>query len=230
MIRAVIFDMDGLMIDTEKLLVKYWLEAAHYYGIPMKREHVINIRSLAAKYAIPKLQAELGRDFDYYKIRKLRIQLMNEHIERYGIEEKHGLGELLDYLKSNHYLTAVATATDYERTSRYLGSLDRLKYFDQIVCATMVENSKPEPDIYLEAASRLQIDPSLCMALEDSPNGILSAYRAGMYPVMVPDLSMPDEETNKILYRCVSDLTEVIPLLNRFDKRNAEIDSYRDKI
>lgn len=213
MIKAVIFDMDGLMIDTEKLLVKYWLEAARHYGYPMQREQILKIRSLAAQYAIPKLQAELGTDFDYYKVRALRIRLMNEHIDRYGVEEKHGLGELLDYLKSNHYLTAVATATDLERTRRYLGSLGRLKYFDQIVCAQMVENGKPAPDIYLEAAARLQTDPAECMALEDSPNGILSAYRAGMYPVMVPDLSEPDEETGKLLYRCVPNLSEVIPVL-----------------
>ena len=213
MVKAVIFDMDGLMIDTEKLLVKYWLEAAHYYGYPMKREHILKIRSLAAKYAVPRLQAELGKDFDYYKVRTLRIQLMNEHIQKHGIEEKPGLLELLEYLKSNHYLTAVATATDLERTKQYLGSLDRLKYFDQIICAHMVENGKPAPDIYLEAAARLQTDPSVGMALEDSPNGILSAYRAGMYPVMVPDLSEPDEETQKLLFGCVQDLSGVIPLL-----------------
>jgi len=218
MIKAVIFDMDGLMIDTEKLLVKYWLEAAHDYGYDLSREHILGIRSLAAKYAVPKLQAEIGADFDYNKVRTLRIQLMNQHIQKYGLEEKPGLGELLDYLKEHHYPVAVATATDLERTKRYLGSLDRLKYFDQIVCASMVANGKPAPDIYLEAAARLRIDPSDCMALEDSPNGILSAYRAGMYPVMVPDLSQPDEDTRKLLYRCIDDLTGVISLLENWNE------------
>ena len=107
----------------------------------------------------------------------------------------------------------MATATDLERTTRYLTSLDRLRYFDQIVCVSMVENGKPAPDIYLEAAARLRVDPSVCLALEDSPNGILAACRAGMYPVMVPDLSQPDEETAKRLYRCVESLSDVIPLL-----------------
>lgn len=213
MIKAVIFDMDGLMIDTERLLVKYWLEAAHYYGYPMKREHILGIRSLAAKHAIPKLQAEIGDDFDYYKVRMLRLKLMNEHIEQYGVDEKPGLGELLDYLKEHQYLTAVATATDLERTQRYLGSLDRLRYFDQIVCASMVENGKPAPDIYIEAAARLQVSPAECMALEDSPNGILSAFRAGMKPVFVPDLTGPDEDTRKLLYGCVDHLSKVIELL-----------------
>ncbi len=213
MIKAVIFDMDGLMIDTEKLLQKYWLVAAHTYGYAMEKQHVLGIRSLAAKYAAPKLQAELGADFDYEKVRSLRIKLMNEHIDAYGVEEKPGLGELLAYLKQNAYLTAVATATDWERTKRYLGSIGRLSYFDEIVCAPMVANGKPAPDIYLEAARRLNVEPSQCMALEDSPNGILAAYRAGMYPVMVPDLSEPDEDTKKLLYRCVGDLLQVIDLL-----------------
>lgn len=215
MIKAVIFDMDGLMIDTERLLIKYWLEAAHYYGYPMKKEHILGIRSLAAKYAIPKLQAEIGDDFDYYKVRTLRLKLMNEHIEQYGVDEKPGLGELLDYLKEHQYLTAVATATDPERTQRYLGSLDRLRYFDQIVCASMVENGKPAPDIYIEAAARLQVPPAECMALEDSPNGILSAFRAGMKPVFVPDLTGPDEDTRKLLYGCVDHLSRVIELLEK---------------
>lgn len=213
MVKAVIFDMDGLMIDTEKLLLRYWLEAAHFYGYAMKKDHVLGIRSLAAKYAVPKLKAELGEEFDYYKVRTLRIQLMNQHIDAYGVEEKPGLGVLLDYLKEHGYLTAVATATDMERTKRYLGSIDKLRYFDEVVCAPMVANGKPAPDIYLEAAARLHTEPSECMALEDSPNGILSAYRAGMYPVMVPDLSEPDEGTEKLLYRCVRDLSQVIGLL-----------------
>lgn len=219
MIKAVIFDMDGLMIDTEKLLVKYWLEAASYYGYNLSRDQILGIRSLAAKYAIPKLQAEIGEDFDYYTVRTMRIQLMNEHIEKYGLEEKPGLGELLDYLKEHNYPIAVATATDLERTKRYLGSLNRLKYFDQIVCASMVANGKPAPDIYLEAAVRLNVSPEDCMALEDSPNGIMSAYRAGMHPVMVPDLSEPDEDTRKLLYRCVGNLAEVISLLEEKDNK-----------
>ncbi len=217
MIKAVIFDMDGLMIDTEKLLMKYWLEAAHYYGYKMNRNHVLSIRSMAAKYAIPKLKEELGQDFDYYKVRNLRRKLMSEHIEKYGVQEKEGLGELLDYLKSNHYLMAVATATDFERTSHYLGSLNRLHYFHEVVCASMVEHGKPAPDIYLEAAKRLKTEPSACMALEDSPNGILSAYRAGMIPVMIPDIGQPDKDTRKRLYRCVSNLSEVISVIEEME-------------
>lgn len=212
-IKGIIFDMDGLMIDTEKLLHKYWVQAANEFGYPMKIEHVLQIRSLAAKFAIPKLKAMLGEDFDYYKVRARRMELMNQHVEQYGLEKKKGLDELLDYAKKNGYAMAVATATDEERTERYLKSIKKYSYFDEIVCGPMVANGKPEPDIYLEAAKRLQLPVKQCMALEDSPNGILSAYRAGCIPVMVPDLDQPSEETKEMLYGLVSDLTQVIPIL-----------------
>lgn len=212
-IKGIIFDMDGLMIDTEKLLHKYWCEAANEYGYPMKIEHVLQIRSLAAKYAIPKLKEMLGEDFDYYKVRSRRMELMAEHIEKYGLEKKKGLDELLSYAKEKGYRMAVATATDYERTEKYLPSIDKFSYFDEIVCGPMVENGKPEPDIYLEAAKRLQLEPSQCFALEDSPNGILAAYRAGCNPIMVPDLDQPGGDTKKLLYGLATDLKEVISYL-----------------
>lgn len=212
-IKGIIFDMDGLMIDTEKLLHKYWVQAANEFGYPMKIAHVLQIRSLAAKFAIPKLKAMFGEDFDYYKVRARRMELMNQHVERYGLEKKKGLDELLDYAKDNGYAMAVATATDEERTEKYLKSIKKYSYFDAIVCGPMVANGKPEPDIYLEAAKRLQLPVKQCMALEDSPNGILSAYRAGCIPIMVPDLDQPSEKTKEMLYGVVSDLTQVIPIL-----------------
>lgn len=209
MIRAVIFDMDGLMIDTEKLLHKYWIQAANENGYPMKMEHVLQIRSLAAKFAIPKLKEMLGEDFDYYKVRTRRLELMAEHVERYGIEKKNGLDELLDYLKNEEYHLAVATATDMERTTNYLNKIGKFEYFEKIICGPMVENGKPAPDIYLKAAKELNCNPKECIALEDSPNGILAAYRAGCLPIMVPDLDLPDEETKKLLYTQAKDLIEV---------------------
>lgn len=212
-IKGIIFDMDGLMLDTEKLLHKYWVQAANELGYPMKVEHVLQIRSLAAKFAISKLKVMLGEDFDYYKVRARRMELMNQHVEQYGLEKKKGLDDLLAYAKENGYAMAVATATDEERTEKYLKSVGIYSCFDEIVCGPMVANGKPEPDIYLEAARRLQLPAKNCMALEDSPNGILSAYRAGCIPVMVPDLDEPSKDTKKMLYGIVSDLSQIIPIL-----------------
>lgn len=213
-IKGVIFDMDGLMIDSEKLLHRYWIQAANEFGYPMTMDHVLGIRSLAAKYAKPKLKSMLGESFDYDKVRNRRRELMAEHIEKYGIEKKKGLDELLDYLKKRKYRLAVATATDLERTRKYLTIIGKIDYFEKIICGPMVKNGKPEPDIYLAAAESLGLPQKECMALEDSPNGILAAYRAGCVPVMVPDLSIPDKATKKLLYAQVKELSEVCKILD----------------
>ena len=133
-------------------------------------------------------------------IRARRKQLMKEHIEKNGIEKKPDVDEILDYLRSKNIKTAVATATDPERTKQYLTQIGIYDKFDQLVSATTVENGKPEPDVYLYACEQIGEKPKDCIAVEDSPNGILSAYRAGLSVVMVPDLAEPDEETAKLLY------------------------------
>lgn len=215
MIKGIIFDMDGLLIDTESLLSRFWCEAAHELGFDMRREHVLEIRSLAAKYAEPKLRKIVAPDFDYYAVRARRIELMNAHIDKHGFEVKPGLFELLDFLDGTDILKAVATATDIGRTRRYLERIGIFGRFDSIVCGDMVENGKPEPDIYLKAAKSLGLPAGLCFAAEDSPNGITSAYRAGCKPIMVPDLDKPSEQTRAMLYACADTLADIIPLIKR---------------
>ncbi len=213
MIQGVIFDMDGLMLDTEKLLAKYWMQAAREAGFPMELSHVLGIRSLAAIYAKPKLQGIFGEDFDYEAIRSRRRELTAAHIAAHGIEKKPGLDELLAYLKTHGYRIAVATATDRERTMTYLEQVGVAGYFDAFVCGDMVKQGKPNPEIYLTAAAALALPPDACMALEDSPNGIRSAHAAGCKAVMVPDQSAPEAELLPLLYGCVEHLAQVIALL-----------------
>lgn len=215
MIKGVIFDMDGLMIDTESLLQRFWCEASHFYGYPMKPEHPVMIRSLSGPLAATKLKELVCEDFDYTKVRTKRIELMNDYIQKNGLEKKKGLDELLAYLHEHHYKCAIATATSYDRTEIYLTKLNLLHSFDIIVCPPMIKKGKPDPEIYLTAADKLQLPPSQCIALEDSPNGITSAFHAGCKPVMVPDLAPPDEATKSMLYACVDNLAEVIPLLEQ---------------
>lgn len=209
MIKAVLFDLDGLILDTEKLLVKYWLQAANEAGFPMQEEHALHIRSLGRKFAIPYLFEIFGPEFDYMKVRSRRMELMAEHIRQYGLEKKPGLEELLSFLQKNRIPAAVTTATDRLRAEGYLQQTGLLQYFSGIICAAMVENGKPAPDIYLFAAQRLGLKPQECMALEDSPNGIRAASSAGCVTVMVPDLTEPDDEVIPLIYASVETLADV---------------------
>ncbi len=219
-IKAVIFDMDGLILDTEKHLVKYWCQAANEAGFPMQREHALNIRSLARKYAIPYLQGEFGEEFDYVKIRSRRMELMSEELKKSGLEVKRGARELLEFLKQHKIPAAVATATDFQRTKDYLTQVGLFGYFDRIVCATMVENGKPKPDIYLYAAQQLGLPAQQCMALEDSPNGVRSASAAGCMTVMVPDLTQPDDELTKLIYAKADTLADVQQIILETEKND----------
>ena len=212
-VKAVIFDMDGLLLDTEKLLVKYWQEAAREAGFPMTREIALNIRSMHRSFAIPYLKSELGQDFDYVKIRSRRMELMNEHLAKHGLELKKGAKELLTYLNNSKIPAAVATATDSERAEKYLKETGIFGHFDKIISATMVKVGKPKPDIYIYAASELGLEPSECAALEDSPNGVMSAAAAGCKTIMVPDLTEPDEELSRIIAAKAESLDKVIDII-----------------
>lgn len=212
-VKGVIFDMDGLLIDTEKWYQKFWVQAAREQGFPMKPEHVLEIRSLPAVLAAEKLRKLVATDFDYQVIIEKSKAYMRRHIEENGIEKKKGADELLHYLKAKGIKRAIATATAPKVAKGYLRDTGIYDCFDQFVSAHMVQNGKPQPDIYLEAAKRLQLPPAFCIALEDSPNGVLSAYRAGCMTVMVPDLSQPDEETKKLLYATAEDLEQVIHII-----------------
>ncbi|MDD6278319.1 MAG: HAD family phosphatase [Oscillospiraceae bacterium] len=210
MLKGVIFDMDGLMLDTEKLLVRFWRQAAAEFGYSMSFENVLSIRSLSRKYSVPFLKGLFGEQFEFEQIRSRRIALMNDYIDKNGFDIKKGLFRLLDYLRDNSYRIAVATATDRERTLMYLGKINAAHYFDKIICGDMVKNGKPEPDIYITAASELGLAPCECAALEDSPNGIKSAYSAGCKAVMIPDLSAPDEKIRPMLSAVYDNLEQAI--------------------
>lgn len=202
--------MDGVILDTEKLYVRFWREAASFYGFPMTLDHALGIRSLSGKLAEEKLQGWFGKEFDYNAVRQKRIELMDEFVSQNGVEPKSGAKALLSYIKDNGYALALATATPVDRAGRYLKSVELYSFFDQIVSAREVERGKPAPDIYLCAAKRLGLDPEECIALEDSQNGIRSAFTAGCKTIMVPDLDQPTEEIMPLLFGVANGLEDVI--------------------
>lgn len=209
-IKGAVFDMDGLLIDTEKLYLRYWKQAAADFGYTMEDRHVYAIRSLARKFSIPVLKGFFGEDFPTEEVRQHRTELINAHIEKYGIEVKKGMFTLLDYLSSHGVKLAVATATQRDRTLKYLGIIGAEDRFDAVICGDMVTNGKPEPEIYLTAAAALGLPPEQCAAFEDSPNGIRSAYSAGCHAIMIPDMTSPDDEIRPMLSGVYSSLDEAV--------------------
>lgn len=214
MIKGIIFDMDGLMFDTERLAAKAWAFAGKQMGLDITEAMAIKTLGLNTEDTNRVLSKEVGKAFDLSAARKIRADYVTSYIEDNGLPIKTGLIELLDYLNENHYKITVATSSEREVARYNFDKAGISKYFSQIVCGDMIERGKPEPDIYLRASEIIGVTPDECLALEDSPMGILSAYRAGMNPVMIPDLLQPDERINRLLYAKLTTLLDVIKLIS----------------
>ena len=212
-IRGILFDMDGLVLDSEALYNRFWREAACSLGYPMTHEQALGMRSLNRDLGQAKLCEYFGPDISYPQVRQRRIELMDAYVAEHGIKTKPGIRELLDFLERQGILCAITSSSPMEVIHRHLSSHDLLHRFHKLCTVYDVPKGKPAPDIYLHGAASLGLKPEECLALEDSPTGILSAYRAGCLPVMIPDLDQPEEETIALLYAKADSLTDVISLL-----------------
>lgn len=212
-VKGVLFDMDGVVLDTEKLYARFWVEAAHALGYPMTYEQALGMRSLSGTAGQAKLESYFGPGVSRAIMREKRVELMDAFVAQYGVEAKAGIHELLDALKGKGIKTAIATSSPMDRARRYLDSLNLTEKFDCICSGHDVKRGKPEPDIYLHAAACLSLSPEKCLAIEDSPAGILSAHRAGCMPVLVPDLDGSDEQMRKILYAEADSLPDIMELI-----------------
>lgn len=206
---AVLFDLDGTLTDTEKYYQIVWPEALEHFGYHAEPWMPLELRSLGRPFAPLKFKEWFGEDFDYMTVRDYRKGLMEQMLDKHGIPLKPGAAKIPQWLREQGILTAVVTANDEERTKRYLERIGLSGCFDELVCANMVEKGKPAPDIYRYACEKLRIEPGSAFAVEDSPNGVLSAYRAGLRVIMVPDLTEPDENLQEMLYARLDTLLEI---------------------
>ena len=212
-IRGILLDMDGLVLDSEVLYTRFWREAANALGYPMTVEQSLGMRSLGKNLGQPYLESLFGPDVDYTTMRNKRIELMHVYVAEHGILPKPGIFELLDYMEDNGITGAITSSSPMEFIEKHLSAVNLLHRFQKLCSGHDIPNTKPAPDIYLLGAKVLLLDPAECLGLEDSPTGILSAYRAGCLPVMIPDLDQPGEETQKLLFAKADSLADIIDIL-----------------
>lgn len=212
---AVIFDMDGVIFDTEKLYRKYQLLEGKKRGIPdavMNRacERIAGGNKFTNKKPFEDI---VGRNIDYFEFREHVMEGLDNHIKQFGVDIKDGVKELLPYLKEKGLKIGLATSTARERATIYLKAHNIYDYFDKLIFGDMIKNGKPAPDIYLKACELLAVTPERAIAVEDSLNGIKSAGLAGTYPVMVIDLILPNDEVKPYIKQVYDNIIHVKKLI-----------------
>jgi len=207
--NTVIFDMDGLMFDTESVFIKAWDYAGEKIGIGKAGYMTMKILGMNIVMSRKIWLDEFGDIYNEDVLRNYTKEFLGKYYSENKVPIKKGLYTLLDYLHNREYKLAVASSSPKWEVEKHLKDANIFDYFSVIICGDMINASKPEPEIYLKACELLQKKPEDCYALEDSKNGLLSAYRAGCKPIMVPDLWQPDEEITRLLFGKFADLEEV---------------------
>ena len=213
--KAVIFDMDGVIFDSERLVLEGWLELGKKYGIPDIDKifpKCIGSNAVASKQIFLDYY---GEDFPYDTYKQETSADYHAKYDGGRLPMKRGIKELLQFLKENGYHIGLASSTRYEVVRQQLEDAGILPYFETLTCGDMVKKSKPEPDIFLKAAETLGVHPQDCIVIEDSYNGIRAASRACMFPIMVPDMIAPDDEMKQLAKAIFSDLHEVRDFLSK---------------
>ncbi len=215
-VEAVVFDMDGLMFDTERVAVEAWSEAAREMGLGVPRDVFLGLVGLASAGMRPALTARYGDDFPYEELRRRRLAIAAARLET-GVPVKRGLVALLEHLEARGIPRGVATSTNRARVLPLLESTDLARRFQVVTCGDDVANCKPDPEIFLASATALGVPPCRCLVLEDSPIGIAAARAAGAIPVMVPDLLPPPPDLAGTGVRVMPDLVSVRTWLGNFE-------------
>jgi len=211
---AVIFDMDGLMFDTENLTIPLWEVAGKPFGYNITYDIVLRMVGISAEKARLVMYEEFGADFPYDAVRDEFRLLVRKEVEKNGVPLKPGLMYLLDRLSAAKIPFGVATSSRSATAMNMLSKAGILDRFTATTCGEEVTNGKPAPDIFLLAAEKLGQPPSACVGFEDSPPGLLGLHTAGIRSIFIKDLIEPSPEILATVWHRCSDLAEAANILN----------------
>ena len=214
-VQAVIFDMDGVIFDSERLVIECWQVVAARHNIPDIVEICMRVQGNNREETGRRFREKYGNAFPY-EVYKKEVSALFRHLYGEGrLPLKPGVVEILQELKHKRMPLALASSTRTDIVKQELQDAHLLRYFDAVLGGDVAPRSKPEPDIFLAAAAALQVEPKYCYVLEDSYNGIRAAFRAGMHPVMVPDMQQPTEEIRKLAEVIAENLLTALEYLRK---------------
>ena len=218
MIEAIVFDMDGLLFDSERIVQRSWEEAGNQLGLEHMGETIYHTLGMNLAGRNHYFRNTIAKDFPCEEFAKQARIWFYKIVNEEGLPMKNGARELLEYGKANGYRMAIATSSRREYALKNLKAAKIYDFFDAGVFGDMVQHAKPDPEIYLKSCDSIGAAPANCIALEDAPAGIRAAYAAGMKPIMIPDLVAPTPEIEALLYETCDTLLGVIGILEKLKK------------
>lgn len=213
-IKALVFDMDGLLIDSERIVKRSWQMTGNELGYEDFGEYIYPMLGANAKKRESYFKGLFGEAFPMERFTELTRRYFYEIVDREGLPLKVGVKELMEEAKKRELKIALATSSRQAYAKDVLTRVDVWKYLDGGVFGDQVKHAKPDPEIYLLACEKVGVRPEEAIAFEDAPAGVRSAHSAGMKVIMVPDLVQPDAEIQKLYDKKVETLREVLPLLD----------------
>ena len=209
MIKAIIFDMDGLMIDSERVTFECYQERLKDMNLTMDEEFYKTLLGKPIKGIYQRFYDVYGNDFPIENVIQDVHQLMAERFETEGVPVKKGLVELLHYLKDNNYKTIVATSSNRDRVDKILAQAKITEFFDDSICGDEVTKGKPNPEVFLKSCQKLGVNVDEAIVLEDSEAGIQPSYDANIKVICIPDMKYPEKQYEEKTFKILKDLTEV---------------------
>lgn len=213
MLQAVIIDMDGVLLDTERLYVRALEYAGRAQGISGAGKIIVKTLGYGEEESVHIMRRTYGKGLDVNMIYSHFLQYVSAHLKKSPLVGKAGCATLIRYLKRSRIKLAVVTPYSGSYTRHFLGCAQLIDYFDTVVCCDSDNASCQSSDIYREACRKLGVAPTMAVALDDSPRGIQGAARAGLIPIMIPDLVVPDKSVTPYTYACCDSLFDVIGTL-----------------